>query len=192
MRVTATAIAMMLVLGGAAFAQEGDAVKGKKLYKKCAACHSVDQGGKNKIGPNLFGIVGKKAGANETYKYTKAFAARAAEGLMWTEENLEAWLENLSVLFRIDDGLEFRSGMPGYCETIHVPAFWLRTKAASPGCRVSPAAQSGDTRSIVQAPLAQFPARARLSQRHACTSGYAAKTPSYPGRPHVNRPPDDR
>lgn len=92
MRVIATAIALTLLLGSAAFAQEGDAVKGEKLFKKCKACHTSEQGGKNKIGPNLFGIVGSKVGANETFKYSKAFTAKSAEGLMWTEENLDTWL----------------------------------------------------------------------------------------------------
>ncbi|MFV2091762.1 MAG: cytochrome c family protein, partial [Hyphomicrobiales bacterium] len=57
MRVIATAIALTLLLGGTAFAQEGDAAKGEKLFKKCKACHTSEQGAKNKIGPNLFGIV---------------------------------------------------------------------------------------------------------------------------------------
>ena len=94
MRVTATAIAIVLALGGASFAQEGDAAKGAKTFKKCKACHTVEKDGKNKIGPNLFNIFGNDAGKREGYKYSKTFAARAAEGLVWTPENLEVWLEN--------------------------------------------------------------------------------------------------
>ncbi|MHA1523538.1 MAG: c-type cytochrome [Alphaproteobacteria bacterium] len=94
MRVIATAIAMVLALGGAALAQEGDAAKGEKTFKKCKSCHTTEQGGKNKIGPNLFDIVGKPAGRNADYKYSKNLAAQAAEGLMWTEENLDTWLKN--------------------------------------------------------------------------------------------------
>ncbi len=70
-------------------AQAGDAVAGKKVFKKCKACHTVDAGGKNKIGPNLHGVIGKAAAAVEGYKYSKAMKA---SGLTWTEENLTGFL----------------------------------------------------------------------------------------------------
>ena len=76
------AVGFGLSLGGA---QAGDAAAGKKVFKKCKACHTVDAGGKNKVGPNLHGIIGKAAASVEGYKYSKAMAA---SGVTWTEENL--------------------------------------------------------------------------------------------------------
>jgi len=71
-----------------AYAQ--DAEKGKKVFRKCKACHTVDKGGKNRAGPNLYDIVGKPAAAVEKYKYSKAMIA---SGLVWDEETLDKYLE---------------------------------------------------------------------------------------------------
>ena len=68
---------------------EGDVKKGKKVFKKCKACHTVDQGGKNLVGPNLFGIVDAKAGVKPGYKYSKAMLA---SGLTWDEATLDKYL----------------------------------------------------------------------------------------------------
>lgn len=70
-----------------------DAKKGERVFKRCAACHVVDSD-KNKIGPSLQGIVGKKAGAVEGFKYSKSLMDKAAEGLVWTKENLDTYLTN--------------------------------------------------------------------------------------------------
>ncbi|MBL4741151.1 MAG: cytochrome c family protein [Sneathiella sp.] len=67
----------------------GDIKKGAKVFKKCKACHTVDQGGKNKIGPNLFGIVGRSAATVEGFKYSKAMKA---SGLTWDEASLDSFL----------------------------------------------------------------------------------------------------
>ena len=72
------AIAATLALP--AFA-EGDAAKGEKVFNKCKACHAVGDGAKNKVGPQLNGIVGAAAGQNADYKYSDALLAAAAEGL---------------------------------------------------------------------------------------------------------------
>ncbi len=74
---------------GTAFA-DGDAAKGKKLWKKCKACHTTDAGGKNKIGPNLHGIFGKKAGSVEGYKYS---AALKDSGITWDDATMDTWLK---------------------------------------------------------------------------------------------------
>ncbi|MBL4802560.1 MAG: cytochrome c family protein [Emcibacter sp.] len=68
---------------------EGDPVKGKKVFKKCKACHTVDEGGRNLVGPNLFGIVGKQSAQREGYKYSKAMTAA---GLTWDEATLDTYL----------------------------------------------------------------------------------------------------
>ena len=62
---------------------------GAKVFKKCAACHSIDKGGANKIGPGLWGIVNKKVGAAEGFKYS---AALSGYGKNWTFEELNGFL----------------------------------------------------------------------------------------------------
>lgn len=80
----------MSAISGTALA-EGDAAAGAKVFNKCKACHTVEEGGKHKVGPNLHNIVGGAAGAAEGYRYSKAMAA---SGLTWDEETLSAYLEN--------------------------------------------------------------------------------------------------
>ena len=67
----------------------GDVVAGKKIFKKCAACHSITKGGKNKIGPALYNVVGRKVGEVTDYKYSKALAAYDKE---WNFEELNGFL----------------------------------------------------------------------------------------------------
>ena len=63
---------------------------GKKIFKKCAACHSLAQGGGNKIGPALWGVLGRKAGAVKDYKYSKAIIAH---GKPWSFEEMNGFLK---------------------------------------------------------------------------------------------------
>ena len=60
----------------------GDVAKGEKIAKKCKACHTLNEGGKNGLGPNLFGILGQPAGASEGYKYSRAMSA---SGIVWDD-----------------------------------------------------------------------------------------------------------
>lgn len=76
-------------LAGAA---EGDATKGERVFKRCISCHSLEPGKKKPTGPNLFGIVGRQAGADPDYRYSAAMKAAGEGGLIWTEENLGDYL----------------------------------------------------------------------------------------------------
>ena len=67
----------------------GDVAIGEKIFKKCAACHSIIKGGKNNIGPALYNVVGRKVGGVENYKYSKALANYDKE---WTFEELNGFL----------------------------------------------------------------------------------------------------
>jgi len=67
----------------------GDIASGKNLFKKCISCHSIVKGGKNKIGPALYNVVGRKIGGVADYKYSKALAAYEKE---WTFEELNGFL----------------------------------------------------------------------------------------------------
>ncbi len=61
------ALAAVVALFGSLAWAEGDAAKGEKVFKKCKACHTIEEGGKNKVGPNLFAIGGRTAGSVPTY-----------------------------------------------------------------------------------------------------------------------------
>ena len=78
-------------MAGAALA-EGDAAAGEKVFRKCKACHQVGDGAKNRVGPVLNGIVGNEIASVEDFKYSKAFLAKKAEGLVWTDEVLDTYL----------------------------------------------------------------------------------------------------
>jgi cytochrome c len=75
-------------------AQAGDPAAGEKAFKKCAACHAVGADAKNKVGPQLNGVVGRVAGSADGFKYSDAVLAKKAEGFVWTPENLDAYLTN--------------------------------------------------------------------------------------------------
>ena len=67
----------------------GDLVHGEKVFKKCSACHMIVSDGKNMIGPNLWGVIGRTAGSISDYKYSKAMVAYGKE---WTFEEMNAYL----------------------------------------------------------------------------------------------------
>ncbi|MEM7463806.1 MAG: cytochrome c family protein [Pseudomonadota bacterium] len=81
-----------VTLSSNAAAMEGDAVKGKKVFKKCAACHTVGESAKNKVGPVLNDVVGRPAGTFADYKYGKSIIAAGEAGLVWNEEELFIYL----------------------------------------------------------------------------------------------------
>lgn len=71
---------------------EGDVDKGKKVFKKCKACHSIGEGAKNKVGPLLTGIIDAPVAANAKFKYSKAMVAKGEAGDVWTTEELITFL----------------------------------------------------------------------------------------------------
>ena len=73
----------------AALIAMGDVATGEKVFKKCAACHSIVKGGKNNIGPALYNVVGRKVGVINDYKYSKALSGYGKE---WTFEELNGYL----------------------------------------------------------------------------------------------------
>ena len=87
--VIAAAAALGVMSGGAMAA--GDAAKGEKVFKKCKACHAAAEE-KNKVGPHLVGIVGRKAASVEGYKYGKGLTAAAEKIGEWEEAELMEYL----------------------------------------------------------------------------------------------------
>ena len=86
--------AMSFFLVGAAHAAEGKAADGEDVFKKCRACHEVGPEAKNKLGPLLNGIVGRKAGTVDGFNYSPSNKKAGEDGWLWTEEKLLKYLEN--------------------------------------------------------------------------------------------------
>lgn len=85
----ATIVAAAALLLAAGSARAADAEAGKKVFAKCAACHAIEAG-KNKVGPSLFGIVGRKAASDPTFKYSEPMKN---SGLTWDPKTLDTYLE---------------------------------------------------------------------------------------------------
>lgn len=91
-KVSAAAVIALGISGTAAFSQ--DAENGQNVYRQCRACHQIGANAKNLVGPQLNGIVGRKAGTIEGFNYSEANKAAGAKGLVWTEDVLLKYLAN--------------------------------------------------------------------------------------------------
>jgi len=72
----------------------GDADAGAKVYAQCKGCHQIGQNAKDRIGPHLNGVFGRKAAAHDGFSYSKSMERAGADGLVWTAQTLDAYLEN--------------------------------------------------------------------------------------------------
>jgi len=83
-------IALALVLTpAAAFAQAKPAIDGAKVFAQCRACHTIEKGGKNLVGPNLHGVIGRKAGTLAGFNYSPAMKAY---GKVWDAKTLDTYI----------------------------------------------------------------------------------------------------
>lgn len=86
-------LAVAVLLGATAQAEEtGDAKKGQQIFNRCKVCHTLDDSGKSRIGPNLYGVVARKAGSFDDYHYSDAMKKAGESGLVWTPDKLDAYL----------------------------------------------------------------------------------------------------
>ena len=85
-------LAAALAMAATPALAEGDAEKGKKVFNKCKSCHAVGENAKNKIGPQLNGIIGAEIASVDGFKYSKAFLEKKDEGLVWDDAALDAYL----------------------------------------------------------------------------------------------------
>jgi cytochrome c len=102
--------------------------KGAEIAKKCAVCHSFDKGGPNMIGPNLYGVLGRKIASHEGYEYSDALKAKSGED--WTYENINHMIENPNA-FAPGTKMALFPGLPDAKQRADVLAF-LRTKNDNP------------------------------------------------------------
>ena len=94
MSLSKTVCAGMVSLGlaaGSAVAQNAE--NGEQVFKKCRACHQVGEGAKNGVGPVLNGLLGRKSGTVPEFNYSEANKEAGVKGLVWTEEELNKYLE---------------------------------------------------------------------------------------------------
>jgi cytochrome c2 len=83
----------MILLPALAPAQDGSVEAGADVFKKCRACHDVGPNAKNKVGPLLNGIIGRKAGTIDGFSYSEANKKAGSGGLVWSDEVMFEYLE---------------------------------------------------------------------------------------------------
>ena len=94
LRVLSLSAAVAILATGAAAETTGDVERGKQVYRKCSSCHMVGPDARNRVGPPLNNILAARAGAVADFKYSPALKAAANDGLHWTAETLDSFLEN--------------------------------------------------------------------------------------------------
>jgi cytochrome c len=85
-------LAVPLALGATVPAAAQDVAAGQRLWSQCRACHSLEPGGRNGVGPNLHGVFGRRAGEVAGFRYSPAMKAKGEGGMIWTEETLRDYL----------------------------------------------------------------------------------------------------
>jgi cytochrome c len=86
---TAAALALLAAFAAGTARAEGDASAGEQAFKKCGPCHSIGPGAKNKVGPELNGLDGRKAGTAPDYSYSDA---NKNSGITWNKETFEDYI----------------------------------------------------------------------------------------------------
>ena len=87
-KIAAASLIAAAMLSSQAYAA-GDAAKGKTVFARCAICHNVEKDGGNGVGPNLFGIVGRKSATVDGFSYS---GPMKAANIVWTDDNLAKWI----------------------------------------------------------------------------------------------------
>jgi cytochrome c len=83
------ALGIALAVSFAGPAPAANIANGKALFSRCAACHTADKGGPNGLGPNLYSVIGRKAGSKKDFSYS---AAMRNSGIVWTNQKLDAYI----------------------------------------------------------------------------------------------------
>jgi len=94
MRQVIMALAAALAFAPLGIAQAQDAAAGQRVFNTCRACHTINEGGRAGVGPNLWGIVGRPAAAFPGFRYSANMRTLGEGGYVWTEENIRAYITN--------------------------------------------------------------------------------------------------
>lgn len=87
-------IALIVLVAAATPVAAADPERGAKVYRKCKACHAVGANARNKVGPHLNEVFDRRAAGIDGFKYSKSMERAGADGLTWTTEKLDIYLEN--------------------------------------------------------------------------------------------------
>ena len=118
--------ATLVALTGSAFAADDNAAQGKAAFTKCAICHQVGPDAKTLLGPELNGIVGRKAASVADYNYSPGMKELGEKGFVWSEENLDKWIADpkallpnsmMSLTFQGIQDADERASIVGYLKT---------------------------------------------------------------------------
>jgi cytochrome c len=97
MRRSVLALLVFAGLGAESSQAAGDVTKGKAAFiRQCAICHTVGKGEPNRVGPNLFGIIGRKAASTPDFEYSRAFKTTA--NWVWIEDLVGGWISNPALM----------------------------------------------------------------------------------------------
>ena len=108
MRIIAATMSVVLTFAATmALAQSGDATRGERLFnQQCKICHTVDKGGRNGVGPNLFGMFGSKAAAVQGFQFSEAMKS---SDITWDDKTVGEYLKDPKG--RVPDGKMVYAGM---------------------------------------------------------------------------------
>lgn len=161
-----------------------DATAGAAAVKKCQSCHDFSEGGPNKTGPNLFGVVGRPIGSHEGYSYSAGMEEHHAKGDTWTFENLNAFLTSpktftpgTKMSYSGDKEPKDRANILAYLQSLSA------TPVPFPTAEAAPAAEAPAAPAATEAPAA--PAATETPAAPATTEAPAAapaatETPAAP------------
>ena len=91
---TTLVLCLFALVSAPAFADPGNVEAGEDVFTKCRACHEAGPDAKNKVGPSLTGVIGRKVGSAPDFAYSDANKAFGVKGAVWTEDELFKYLEN--------------------------------------------------------------------------------------------------
>ena len=112
---------LLAACGGSALAA-GDAAKGKEVFAQCTVCHMIGPGATTLIGPELNGVVGRKAASIAYPMYSPEMKTLGELGVVWTEENLDKWLANPKAMLP-DSYMSMFPGIPEASDRANIIAY---------------------------------------------------------------------